>query len=454
MEIMDNSSTLDVHSPEADKSDFPEGGKGWLVIAGCMCLSFSTFGMINSYGMFQTYYETELFSNTASSKLSIIGACQASIIYFFTALMPPMVHAFGNRTILIVGGILDIVAFFGLSTTKPGELWKCYFFQGVMWSIGAACQFTSIMFAPIEWFKKGRALALGLSTCGVSLGGMIWPVIFKNMIDKYGFGWTTRTIAFVYIPLATGSVLLIPQHLEEKYVHKADTFANSKFNMVKVRQLGNTYSTMLRSWLMQMADMRYTLMLASSLIGLFGSYPAIFYLDYFATIISPGTNLTTYLLVIFNALGGPGRILPGLIGDKIGRLNTLFICLSLSGIAILAMWIPCIKYEIMAPYAVFVAIFGFCIGPLFSLFPACFSQVFGTDGSEVRLGMFLFTSTPGPILGCLIAGSFIPVESSSKTEILNAFYKLTIYAGVMMLACSTALLVLRMSINKKPFVFV
>lgn len=35
----------------------------------------------------------------------------------------------------------------------------------------------------------------------VSLGGVIWPIIFKNMIGKHGFEWIVRTIAFLYIPL-------------------------------------------------------------------------------------------------------------------------------------------------------------------------------------------------------------------------------------------------------------
>nr|QFR37122.1 MFS transporter [Cyberlindnera americana] len=438
---------------EADKDDFPEGGKGWLVVGGCVCISFSTFGMINSYGCFQTYYETELFPEVSSSKLSIIGACQASIIYCLTPLLLPLVYSFGIRNILSLGATLIIISFFGLSTTKEGELWKCYFFQAVMFSIGSSLLFPPIMFSPIEWFKRRRATALGMSMCGVSLGGMIWPIIFKNMINKYGFGWTTRAIAFVYIPVTIGAIIMIPQTLEPQFIHKEETISNSRYSKAKVQSLSSTYKNLIKSWINQTSDLKYDTMLISNLLGMFGSYPAIFYLDYFATIISPGTTVTTYLLVIFNAMGGPGRVLPGIISDKIGRCNTLIICFCIASISILAMWIPSIKFETISVFAVFVGIFGFFIGPSFSLYPACFAQVFGTNGSEARLGFMLFTSFPGPILGCLIAGSFIP-KGSSTDKVLNSFYKLTIYSGTVIFVCGVILLVVRLSITRKPLAFV
>jgi MFS family permease len=443
-----------IHTTEADKDEFPEGGKGWLVVTGCVCCSFMSFGMINSFGVFQTHYETVLFSDVRSMRLSIIGACQASISYLGTPLALPLIYAFGIRQILILGGSLIVIAMFGLSTTSQGQLWKCYFFQAVMFSIGSAFLFAAILFSPIEWFKRRRAMALGMSMCGVSLGGITWPIIFKNMIKEHGFQWTVRTMAFVYIPLVIGAVLLIPQHLKEEFVHKQDTVSNSKWSNDKIRALGSTYKALVKNWVIQTSDFKYDAMLVSNLIGMFGSYPSIFYLDYFATLISPGSTVTEYLIVIYNLFGGPGRIIPGLIGDKIGRCNTLVMCLSICGIAILAMWIPSIKYELISVFSVFVCIFGFCIGPLFSLFPACFAQIFGTQGSEARLGFFLITSTPGPILGCLIAGSFIPKGSSSTQDVIPAFYKLATYSGVMMLCCSLILLGVRMSITSRPFRFV
>lgn len=453
-EISPDKDYVEVHATEADKQQFPEGGKGWLVVFGCTCCSLMSFGMTNSYGVFQTHYETVLFSDVPSIKLSIIGASQASICYLVTSMTLPLIYAFGIRQVLLLGCSLMMVAMFGLSTTHQGQLWKCYLFQAVMFSIGMGLVFAAILFSPIEWFKRRRAMALGISMSGVAVGGIIWPIIFKNMIKHNSFNWTVRTIAFLYIPLSIGAVLLVPQELDPRFIHKAETVSNSRWSIEKIKDLPSTYRTSFKNWIRQTTDMRYDSMLLSNILGMFGSYPAIFYLDYFATLIAPNATFTNYTVTIYNLFGGPGRVLPGIIGDKIGRCNCLIAFLLVLSISIFTMWIPCIKYQILPLYAVFVCIFGLCVAPFYSLFPACFTQIFGTQGSEARLGLFLFTSFPGPLLGCVIAGSFIPKGTSSAETVIHAYYKLTIYSGVVMMACALVLLGVRLSITKRLLRFV
>lgn len=439
---------------EADHQEFPEGGRGWLVICGCLCNSTMSFGMINAYSVFQTHYETVLFPEVASMKLSIIGALQACVTYLTCSLALPIVFAFGLRNALTMATSLMVIAVFGLSTTTEGQLWKCYLFQSVMFAIGSGFMFCTLLFTSIEWFKKRRALALGFASSGVSFGGVIWPLIFKRLIKDHSFAETVRAIGYVYIPLAVGCVAFVPQSLPPQFVHKDQTVSNSKWSNAKIRCLPKTYFNLFKSWIAQTEDIRYDSLLISNALGMLSVYPAIFYLDYFATLISPNSLITEYLVVIYNAFGGPGRIFPGFVGDYIGRCNALIICLVMVSISILAMWIPSIKDEIIGLYAVFVCVFGFFVAPFFSLYPACFTQIFGTHGSEARLGFFLLTSAPGPLLGCVIAGSFIPKGTSTTEVIVHAFYKLTIFSGVVMLASCGLLLAVRLSITAKPFSFV
>nr|QFR37075.1 MFS transporter [Cyberlindnera americana] len=439
---------------ELDQNEFPEGGRGWLVILGCICCSLMTFGVINSYGAFQTYYETDYFPNVPSMKLSIIGGCQPSIMYFLTPLSLPMIDVFGIRSLITFGSVLILVALFGLSTLKEGQLWKCYLFHAIIFPIGASFLFPAILFSPIEWFKKKRATALGISMSGVSLGGIFWPILIKHMVPKVGFQWSVRTMAFLFIPLSIGAITLTPQRLDEKFVHKPNTISNSRFCKNKLRLLPSAYKVMIKNWITQTTELRYDIMLFSNLLGMFGSYPAIFYQDLFGTLIAPGTVVSEYLLVIYNLFGLPGRIIPGIIGDRIGRFNTLSICLLGAGTAILGIWIPCITVENIAAYGIYVACFGFCIAPLYSLFPACFAQMFGTQGSETRLGFFLFTSTPGPILGCLISGSFIPVDNSDTQKKIDAFRGLTAFCGSIIIASALVLLLVRFSTTRKLIIFI
>jgi len=450
-----NKHTVKVQIGEKDEEiEFREGGLGWLVIFGCGLSSLSSFGMVNSYGVFQTYYETEMFPNVESSKLSIIGACQASIIYFFVPLVMPLVHAFGIRQVLLTGALLYVISFFGLSTTQSNSLWKCYLFQGILYSIGGALQFSCMMVLPSEWFKRKRATAFGVASGFVGVGGVVWPIIFKKMIEKHGFKWTVMTIGFVYIPLGLATVILMPQKLDKRYVHKEKCFANSRWNWQNIRSLPQAYCQLFKEWERVMKDVRFSIILLINLLCSFGAYPAIFYIDFFGSVIAPTAKISAYLTVIYVVLGAPGRIIPAIIADKIGRINSLLICTFALGISVFVLWIPSIEYESIGIFVAFVVLFGFFVGPIFSLFPASLGQLFGIEGSEARLGLFMITATPGPILGCLIAGSFIPVDSNDHQLILNAFYKLVIYSGVVLTCCAVLLLGVRLSISKKPVVFI
>ncbi|CCH40507.1 Monocarboxylate transporter [Wickerhamomyces ciferrii] len=447
-------SSSNTHTGEADEQEYPEGGRGWLVILGCGIGSLLGFGMINTYGAFQTYYETELFPKTSSQSLSLVGACQASFLYFFTPLFTPLVHAFGIRQVLIAGCSLMVIGIFGLSTTNEGELWKCYLFQAVLYSLGSACVFTSVMMSPLEWFKKKRASAFAANFIFVGVGGIVWPLIFKHMIKSSGFKWTVRTMAFIYIPLSIGVIILIPQRLDEKYVYCYNNISNSRWNNQKIKDLPNAYLKMLNDWFLYVQNWRFALMLLSNVIGSFAVYPAIFYLDYFGNIIAPKAQVSSYLVVLYNAMGIVGRIAPAVLADKMGRTNVLMIWIGIAGVSLLAIWIPAIQTRSIDIYVGFVTLFGFTVGAYFSLFPACVGQLFGLKGSQARFGLFMMLATPGPLIGCLIAGSFIPKGSNSTTEIVDAFYKLVIFSGVMLMADAFVLSVVRLSISKKLLAFV
>jgi hypothetical protein len=108
---------------EANKDEFSEGGKGWLVVIGCVCsiqLYVLWYGQF--FGAFQTPHEAILFSDIPRMKVSIIGACQANVIYIRTPLAVLPVFTFGVRRVLASGASLTVIAMFGSSTTLEGQL--------------------------------------------------------------------------------------------------------------------------------------------------------------------------------------------------------------------------------------------------------------------------------------------------------------------------------------------
>lgn len=70
----------------------PDGGvRAWSVAVGGFLTYFATFGLLNSFGTFQTYYATDLLAGTSQSTIAWIGSIQV----FYSCLL-------GDRFLLIL----------------------------------------------------------------------------------------------------------------------------------------------------------------------------------------------------------------------------------------------------------------------------------------------------------------------------------------------------------------
>lgn len=73
--------------------------------------------------------------------------------------------------------------------------------QGVCSALGASMIFYPCMNSVTTWFFHRRALALGITASGSSIGGVIFPIMVERLIPQVGFGWTMRICAFLILGL-------------------------------------------------------------------------------------------------------------------------------------------------------------------------------------------------------------------------------------------------------------
>ncbi len=134
-------------------------------------------------------------------------------------------------------------------------------------------------------------------------------------------------------------------------------------------------------------------------------------------------NLASYLLSIMCAASVFGRVMPGLVADKIGRYNTLLAEGIASGILLLC-W-PAITSS--ASIIVFAVLYGFSSGGIISLMSPCIAQItphvnqFGT-----YLGMAMAIFGIAGLVGTPICGALIQLHDSYTSA--------SIFSGVVMLS--------------------
>ena len=91
------------------------------------------------------------------------------------------------------------------------EYYQFFLAQGFLLGIGQALLTCPILTMISAHFNKNRGLATGITIAGSSLGGVIWPIMVNQLLNKDGvtFGWTMRIISFTMMPLVAIACLTV-----------------------------------------------------------------------------------------------------------------------------------------------------------------------------------------------------------------------------------------------------
>lgn len=520
-----------LHSAERDTEEFPEGGRGWLVVAGTFVIMATSFGMAASYGEYQKYYVT-MFPTTPQSTLALVGSTQPFLIYFCAIPSTVFIKKVGPQVAVAVSGL--ILVFSLMMTSLCTKVWQLALAQGLLFGVGSSISVFVSYTVPQQWFKKKRAAAVGIVASGSAIGGLLCPIALNNLTSKFGFPWANRIIGFIYIPLMAfatitiksreigtqgqanrdsenndaektvgvdGSALEAAKDTRGDIYHVSSQpnsiFIDTSFDKEDAENLciqnsapkadeNNASCCKNKNWLSRhifhskflidwsvLKEWHFVLIVASNAIGFFGLFPPLLFFSSFAQYLSINEGVKTYILTITSSGSVIGRIIPGFIGDKIGRLNMLILAILGAGIVLLAFWIPTRNDALMIITGVG---YGICSGALVSLAPATLGQLFGIHGLQSRLSILFLMCSPGALLGAFICGTFLPLSSSkillnehsnggggssstsdyAKTleQVLGGYRNIAIFSGVLFLVCAAGLIFTRFSINRRFWVFV
>lgn len=397
----------------------PDGGlDAWLTVLGSVLVSFSTFGVVNSYGAFSDYYKTTYLSHYSATLVSMIGAVQVFILYGLGAFSGPLFDAYGPRLMIPTSGLIATFALFMLSLTQPQKIWQQYLTQAILFNIGASIGFFPAVSVIAHWFKRNAAYAMGCVIAGASAGGIVFPIMIHKLIPKIGFGWTVRAIAFIILGCYSIACVTIKTRRPPKPLPPFTRMVD--FGAFK--------------------DIRFALMAVGLWLNIISAFNPFFYIGLYGITTAGQNVLTPYLLTIMCATSIAGRVLPGIIADKVGRFNIITLATLLSGVLSLAMWYTSDNEAVLVTYG---ALYGFVSGPCFSLMPACVAQISPIEKVGARVGiLFGFLST-GALLGTPVGGVFI------KDQTKPNFQHLIIYTGVMGIAGACFLFAAKLKCNSR-----
>ncbi|KAL2140412.1 hypothetical protein VTI28DRAFT_3832 [Corynascus sepedonium] len=380
-----------------DISEAPEGGlRAWLVVVGSGFVFFSCLGFVNTFGVFQQYYMSHQLRNHTPDNIAWIGALMAFVQSGAGAITGSLFDRFGAR---VVGPGAVIYVFALMMTSICTEYWQFILAQGLLAGFGMSLLQMSAFACVSQYFQRKRATALGIVVSGSSIGGIIFPIALSKMLNNssLGFGWSVRVIAFVIAPLLAFASLTVrpraPPRMANFFLWEA--FKNVKF-----------------------------LMLVFAMFGCFiGMLTPLFYLPTYAVSRGMDPTLASYLLAIVNAASTAGRIIPGMLADKYGRLNGFGIGGILTGVIVL-----CMNSAVgTAALVVYSIAFGFASGTIVSGASAAISVC--TDDPRnlgTYIGMGMAIASTANLVGPPINGVLLDTHHN--------FLQVSIFSGIFSLA--------------------
>ena len=233
----------------------------------------------------------------------------------------------------------------------------------------------------------------------------------SRLIRQVGYPWAMRICAFLILGL------LIVANLTVRSRHPP---APQKLTKAQLAQ--------------PFRELDFVLLCLGFFFFTFGIFVPINYLPSQALDLGMDPNLVQYLLSILNAASLFGRLFSGFVGDKVGRYNIFVVVCFLTGVWILALWIPC---KTTGGIIAFAILFGFCSGAYVSLIAPLVAQISPIPEIGFRTGIIFFIAaisglTTNPINGAILgqSGSWVGVQ---------------VFSGVFCLAGTVSVLLARVN---------
>lgn len=161
----------------------PDGGTvAWLQVLSMFLVNLNNWGLVNSFGIFQAYYQETLLPQHSASSIAWIGTLQGALLLIVGVISGPLFDRGYFKVTLVTGsvGLVFAVMMLSLST----KYYQIMLTQGILLGISEGLLYIpSIALVP-AWFKKNRGLAIGLSTGGGSIGGVLCEYPFRATTER------------------------------------------------------------------------------------------------------------------------------------------------------------------------------------------------------------------------------------------------------------------------------
>jgi len=388
-----------------------------------------TVGIAYIWSVFQTGIADSIFGGDHAAA-GLTFSLVLALLAIGSVVGGKLAAKFTTRRVVFIGGIILSAGFFLASFVTENISWLLWMTYGVMGGLGMGFTYSTTIACVQKWYPHKKGLVTGIIVSAIGMGGVVFTPIVESLIAAFGGRGagepkTFMVLSAVFLTVCTvGSFFMKPP--PEGYMTPVAVSGGA----VKIK----SYATgeMLKT-------PQFYLITVTLLLACMGGLMMIG----FAKPIAEAKGLTETAVIGVLAISltnSLGRLLWGMISDKLGRINTIFILLS--GTVALSLFV-----NMAGGFWVYVliAFIGFFYGGIIGTFPSLTADLFGPKHMAANYGFVLLGFGAGAIVSSQIAGYYKNVAAKDISLMFPAF----VIASCSAAAGIVLMLILKRSADRK-----
>ena len=373
----------------------------WLVCVGAILIQLC-LGAIYAWSVFTPSLEDANWTKTQTQMVFSAGLALFAIVMVLAGRMMPK---FGPMKVAMSGGIVLGLGYLLAGLIGGTSFIKIFILIGIVGGSGIGLAYVVPIAVGMRWFPDKKGMITGLAVAGFGFGATLWVKLagsWGKLISSHGLNTTFSIygIAFAILVVLGSLWMKFPPEgwKPEGWNPEAKTDKKSAVSPVDLPS-----GKMLKTPQYYLILLTFIFGASAGLmsIGLMKAFPVPELMkngfgDDAAKAIA-GTAMALFF-AIFNGLG---RIVWGLISDRLGRKLSITIMMFTQGIFVIAFikmaGTPALLY-------LGAALIGFNFGGNFALFPTITADIFGTKFVGQNYGWVFLAYGIGGIFGPIMGG--------------------------------------------------
>ncbi|MCP4020268.1 MAG: OFA family MFS transporter [Desulfobacteraceae bacterium] len=335
------------------------------------------------------------------------------LVFSFTMIFAGRIQdKISPRVTALIGGILTGAGLIIISLSNQWGSWILGF--GVLTGMGLGFGYASATPPAIKWFPPAKTgMIAGIVVAGFGLASVYIAPLAIYLIEQYGLSKSMLIfgIAFMVVVCFLAQFLVNPP---ENIVHPVNGSGKS---LVADMPIDYSPGEMMRTSTFYKLWMIYCVASGAGLMIIGGV----------AGMAKQGMGDMAWVVVALMAVGNAsGRVVAGILSDRIGRANTLFIMLVFQAIVIFSLLFIAPSQIVLLVLA--ASLIGFNYGTNLSLFPSATKDFFGLKNFGVNYGLIFSAWGVGGFIFPRVSQMIIAYTDSPRIAYIMASILLLIGA--------------------------